>query len=234
MACQCREFHAQLDDAEKLRLYAQSAVSKHQALDSSLPKAKSRSKHWEWEAKAGAEKIARAEKARNEAKKEAQVAWLVAVAAGEAKARVEDDLARVQEALAVAEKATRKAKAETSRLEVEKTSLFLELKLAKDEVSSLHSQAGKDKKAMDEDYQKALELIFAYGNGCCVFKHNICGDQPEVPDGMPDSYDSFLPNFFAKPRCPSTPVAIEVTIAEVDQDEVTKEPEKSAFSGNQS
>ena len=26
-------------------------------------------------------------------------------------------------------------------------------------MSSLHSQAGKDKEAMEEDYQKALELI---------------------------------------------------------------------------
>ena len=57
MARQHREFHAQLDDAKKLRLYAQSAVSKHQALDASLSKAKSRSKHWKREAKAGAEKV---------------------------------------------------------------------------------------------------------------------------------------------------------------------------------
>ena len=45
---------------------------------------------------------------RDGAKKEAQVAWLVAVVAGNAKARVEDDLIRVQEALAVAEEARRK------------------------------------------------------------------------------------------------------------------------------
>ena len=43
-------------------------------------------------------------------------------------------------------------------------------------MSSLHSLAGKDKEAMEEDYQKALKLIFAYGYGCCVFKHNICVD----------------------------------------------------------
>ena len=58
-------------------------------------------------------------------------------------------------------------------------SLLLELGAAKDEMSSLHSQVGKDKEAMEEYYQKALELIFAYGYGCCVFKHNICGDQPQ-------------------------------------------------------
>ena len=62
----------------------------------------------------------------------------------------------------VAEEARRKAKDETSGLEVERMSLLLELGVAKDEVSFLQSQAGKDKEAMEEDYQKALELIFSY------------------------------------------------------------------------
>ena len=52
------------------------------------------------------------------------------------------------------------AETETTHLEVEQTSLLLELGAAKDEVSSLHSQASKDEEAMEEDYQKALELIF--------------------------------------------------------------------------
>ena len=57
--------------------------------------------------------------------------------------------------------------------------LMLEIGASKDEISSRHSQSGKDKEAMKEDYQKPLEVIFAYGYGCCAFKHNICGDQPE-------------------------------------------------------
>ena len=65
---------------------------------------------------------------------------------------MEDDLTRVQKALAVAKEAKRKVEAETSSLEVEKTSLLLELRVAKDEVSSYHSQACKDKEAMEEDY----------------------------------------------------------------------------------
>ena len=51
--------------------------------------------------------------------------------------------------------------AETALLEVEITSLLLELGATKDEVSSLHSQAGRDKEAMEEEYHKALEMIFA-------------------------------------------------------------------------
>ena len=53
MARQHREFQSSLDDAEKLRLYAQLAASQHQALNASLAKAKSSSKHWEQEAKDG-------------------------------------------------------------------------------------------------------------------------------------------------------------------------------------
>ena len=45
-----------------------------------------------------------------------------------------------------------KAEAETVLLEVERTSLLLELRTTKDEVSSLHSQAGRDKEAMEEEY----------------------------------------------------------------------------------
>ena len=107
-------------------------------------------------------------------------------------ARVQDALATVEEAMAVMEEAKLKAEVEAARLEVERTSLLLEIGAAKDEVSFLHSQASKDKKALEEDYQKSLEVIFSYGYGCCVLKHNIYGDQPEVPDGMPDSANPLL------------------------------------------
>ena len=129
------------------------------------------------------------EKERDDAKEKSKVARPAAVAAGDAKARVEGDLAEVQEALTTAEEARSRAEAKTALLEVERMSLLLKFGAAKDEVSSLHSKAGKDKDAMEEDYHKALEVIFAYGYGCCALKHNICGDQPEVAYGMPDSAD---------------------------------------------
>ena len=44
------------------------------------------------------------------------------------------------------------AKARTARLEVERISLLLELKEIKDEVSSFHSKAGRDKEAMEKEY----------------------------------------------------------------------------------
>ena len=63
-------------------------------------------------------------------------------------------LAATEEAKAAAEEARRKTEAKVARLEVKRTSLLLEIGTTKDEVSSLHSQVGKDKKAMEEDYQK--------------------------------------------------------------------------------
>ena len=152
MARQYWELHPRMEDVEKLGLYAQSTVSKHHPLDVTLVKAKNRSKNWEWKAKVGAEKIASAEKKRDEAKEEAQIARLAAVVAGDAKAWAKDDLARVQDALVVAEEARHKAEAKVARLEVERTSLVLEIGATKDEVSSLQSQADKDKEAMEEDY----------------------------------------------------------------------------------
>ena len=47
--------------------------------------------------------------------------------------------------------ARRKAKVEANLLEVERTSLLLDIGAAKDEVSSLQSQASKDKETMKED-----------------------------------------------------------------------------------
>ena len=83
-------------------------------------------------------------------------------------------------------------------------SLLLELEASKDEVSSLHSQAGKDKEAMEEDYQNALELIFSYGYRCCAYKHIICGDLLGIQDGRPDSTDLIPPEFFCEPTTLTT------------------------------
>ena len=60
-----------------------------------MAKAKSKSKHWEREAKAGTEKAEWAEKEMDEAKQEGKVARLTAVAVSDAKARAKDDLNRV-------------------------------------------------------------------------------------------------------------------------------------------
>ena len=82
--------------------------------------------------------------------------------------------------------------------------------------------ADKDKEAMEEDYQKAMELIFAYDYGCCMLKHNICGDQPKVPNGMPNSFDPLLPEFFMNPRCPSARAPTKATKTEVEHSKMAE------------
>ena len=67
------------------------------------------------------------------------MAHLAAVAAGEAKARAEYDLTRVRDALATAEEDGRRLEAEVAHLTIERTSLLLDLKVSRDEVSTLHS-----------------------------------------------------------------------------------------------
>ena len=135
-------------------------------------------------------------------------------------------MAATKEARAVAEEARSKAEAEASHLEVEQTSFLLEIGAAKDEVSSFHSQASKDKEITEEDYQKALEVIFFLWLLVLCFQNNIniCGDQPEVPDGMPDSSDPLPPEFFVSPKCPPVLAAIEDTSVEAHPNKVAKEP----------
>ena len=116
----------------------------------------------------------------------------------------------------VAEEARRRTEVETTCLKVERTSLLLESRAAKDEVSSFQFHIRKDKEAMKEDYQKSLELIFAYGYGCCIFKHNICGDHPEVPNDMPDSSNPLPLEFVVDSRCPLASTSTEATTAMVD------------------
>ena len=155
--------------------------------------------------------IIRAKEERDEAKQEAKATQLVAITAGDAKARVEVDLTKALNSLAAVEEGGHRSEAEITRLEAdfarveaERTSLFLELEASKREVSSLHVRASKDKEDMVEDYQGSLDLIFSYGYGCCAFKNNIYKDRPNIPNGMSDSSNTLHPEFFDNPRCPPT------------------------------
>ena len=65
-------------------------------------------------------------------------------------------------------------------------------------------------------------MIFAYGYGCCVFKH-IYGDRPEILEEMLDSTDPLPPEFFVNLRCPLVQEAVETTTIEVPLNEEVKE-----------
>ena len=50
-----------------------------------------------------------------------------------------------------------------------------------------------------------------------MFKNNICGDRPEIPDGMPDFANPLPLEFFINPRYPLAPAATEDKDTEADQ-----------------
>ena len=97
---------------------------------------------------------------------------------------------------------------------------------------------------MEENYQRALEPSFTYGYGCCVFKHDICGDQPKVPDCMPggnqpevsncmsDSLNFLSPEHLASLRCPPASATSEDTATRVHRREVAEEPERGVVVGD--
>ena len=146
--------------------------------------------------------------------------------AGNARTKVESELARVQNALAVVEEARQKAEDEARRLADERVSLLLELGTCKDEVSAIQAEALKEKKALEEAYEEGFDVIFNYGYDCCAFAHNICKSQLEVPDGMPDMSKSLSLEFFINPRCPPGAVPTEAASIDVRPGEVTNESER--------
>ena len=94
---------------------------------------------------------------------------------------------------------------------------------------STHGRA-RTKRLWRRTTRRPLELIFAHGYECCAFKNNICGDQLEVLDGMPDSSNPLPPEFFMNPRCPPAYEPTEATSTEAEHSEMVekaKEPEKS-------
>ena len=58
---------------------------------------------------------------------------------------------------------------------------------------------------MEAEFDARGDMMFNYGYGCCVFKHNICGSKPQILDGMPNPSVPLTPEFFANPRCPPPP-----------------------------
>ena len=154
---------------------------------------------------------------------------MVADEVGNAKAKVESELARVQNALAVVEEARLKAEDEVSRLTDERVSLLLELGTCKDEMFAIRAEALKEKKALEEAYEDGFDVIFNYEYGCCAFAHNICESQPEVPDGMLDTSKSLSPEFFINPQCPSGAVPAKAASIDVCPGEVVNALEKEAF-----
>ena len=157
---------------------------------------------------------------------------MVAAAIGDSNIRVEVYLTKALNSLVATEEGGCKSeaeitylKAEFAHMEAKRESLLLELEASKREVSSLNARASKDREDMAEDYQGSLDLIFAYGYGCCTFKNNICGDRPNIPNGMPDSSNRLPPEFFDNLRCPRALAADKAIDAKASQGEAVGDSE---------
>ena len=176
--------------------------------------------------------MARVKVERETTPNDASMACMNADVVGNARAKVESELAGVQNALVVAEEAKLRVEDEVSCLADEQISLLLELGTCKDEVSAIWAKALKEKKALEEAYEEGFDLIFNYGYGCCAFAHNICGSQPEVPDGMPDTSKTLSSEFFINPRCPSGAVPAEAASIDVYPGEVANPPGRRPYCGS--
>ena len=95
MAFQYQEFQTRLREAERLRLYAQSAFSDKKALSASLMEADSKLRRLELEAREVVERAAHAEVERDVACHEVVMARLKIDAVGSARAQIESELAQV-------------------------------------------------------------------------------------------------------------------------------------------
>ena len=206
MAFQHQEFWTRLRDAERLRLYSQSAFFDKKALSASLMEAESKLRRLELEAREAVERATCAEAKRDVALHEVAMARLEIDAVGSAQAQMESEPGRVQRALANSEDARwkmeseldaaqqalvafgescRTVEEEASRLTDEWVSLLVELGASKDELSAFRAEVAKEKKTLEAEYDVGFEAIFNYGYGCCAFAYNICGSKPKIPEGMP-------------------------------------------------
>ena len=102
----------------------------------------------------------------------------------------------------MAGEACRKAKEESSRLSDERLTLVMELGTIKIDFAAFREKAAADRETMEAEFDASDDTLFNYSYGCCIFTHNICGSNPQIPDGMLDPLASLTPAFFANPRPP--------------------------------
>ena len=55
---------------------------------------------------------------------------------------------------------------------------------------------------MEAEFGVSSDVIFNYAFSCYEFSHNICGSEPLILVGMPDTSTPLTPRFFVNPRFP--------------------------------
>ena len=77
----------------------------------------------------------------------------------------------------MAGEACRKAEEENNRLTDERLALIMELGTIKDYLAAFREKVIADRETMEADFDASGDMLFNYGYGCYVFKHNICGSK---------------------------------------------------------
>ena len=117
--------------------------------------------------------------------------------------------------MVAAEEARRKTEEENGRLIDEQLSLLMELGATKDDFTAFRERTSLEKTIMEAEFDASSDVIFNYGYGCCAFAHNICGSEPLIPVGMPDTLTPPTPEFFMNPRCPASSSSVFLDVEPV-------------------
>ena len=80
-----------------------------------------------------------------------------------------------------------KANEENGCLTDDRLSLLIELEATKDDFAAFQERTSIEKTAMEAEFDASSDVIFNYGYGYCAFAYNICGSEPLIPVGMPDT-----------------------------------------------
>ena len=78
----------------------------------------------------------------------------------------------------------------------------MELGATKDDFAAFQERTSAEKKAMEAEFDASSDVIFNYDYGCCTFVHNICGSEPLIPVGMPNTSTPLASELFMNPCCP--------------------------------
>ena len=84
----------------------------------------------------------------------------------------------------MAREACKKAEEENIHLTDERLALLVELGTIKDDFVAFREKDVADREVMEGEFDASGDTLFNYGYGCCVFTHNICRSEPQIPNGM--------------------------------------------------
>ena len=69
----------------------------------------------------------------------------------------------------------------------------MEPKATKYDFMAFREKTSTEKTTMEAEFDASSDVIFNYGYGCCAFMHNICGSDPLIPAGMPNTSTPLTP-----------------------------------------